>query len=93
MFYNERESLKAKLLKHTQTGGRISTTTDTWSARNYREYTTVTGHWIDNNWQHHSTTLDLVELTELIHSSEYLAEKLVEIIDSLGITGSVFTVT
>jgi hypothetical protein len=93
MFYNERESLKAKLLKHTQAGGRISTTTDTWSARNYREYTTVTGHWIDDNWQHHSTTLDLVELTEPIHSGEYLAEKLVEITDSLGITGSVFTVT
>jgi hypothetical protein len=34
-----------------------------------------------------------MELLEPIHSSEYLAEKLVEITDSLGITGAIFTIT
>jgi hypothetical protein len=58
--------LKAKLLSYVQTGGRISITTDTWSARNRHEFTAVTGHWIDESWQHHSTVLDLMELVELI---------------------------
>jgi hypothetical protein len=34
-----------------------------------------------------------MELVELIHSSEYLVEKLAEIIDSLGIIGAIFTIT
>jgi hypothetical protein len=34
-----------------------------------------------------------MELVEPIHSSEYLAEKLAEITDSLGITGAIFTIT
>ena len=33
-----------------------------------------------------------MELVESIHSSEYLAEKLAEITDSLGITGAIFTI-
>jgi hypothetical protein len=85
--------LKTKLQNHIQTGGRLSLTTDTWLARNYWEFTTVTGHWIDENWIHNSTILDLIELKEPIHSGEYLAEMLVKITDSLGITHSVFTVT
>jgi hypothetical protein len=92
-FEFEHEQLKAKLLSHVQTGGRISITTDTWSARNYHEFTAITGHWIDESWQHHSTVLDLMKLLEPIHSGEYLAEKLVEITDSLGITGAIFTIT
>jgi hypothetical protein len=92
-FQNERESLKAKLSKHVENGGRISLTIDTWSARNYHNFAAVTGHWIDDDWQHYSTTLDAMELTEPIHSGEYLAEKLVEIIDSLDITGAIFMVT
>ena len=85
--------MKAKLLSHVQTRGQISITTDTWSAHNRHEFTAVTSHWIDESWQHHSTVLDLMELVEPIHSGEYLAEKLVEITDSLGITGAIFTIT
>jgi len=93
VFNNARESLKIKLQHHIQDGSRLSITTDTWSARNYREFTTVTGHWIDKNWIHQSTVLDLMELKEPIHSGEYLAEMLAKITDSLGITQSVFTIT
>ena len=53
----------------------------------------MTGHWIDKNWIHQSTVLDVIELKEPIHSREYLCEMLVKITDSLGITHAIFTVT
>jgi hypothetical protein len=85
--------LKTKLQHYVRNGGRISLTTDTWSARNYREFTTVTGHWIDKHWIHQSTVLDIMELKEPIHSGEYLCEMLVKITDSFDITHAIFTVT
>jgi hypothetical protein len=92
-FNKAHDDLKIKLQHHLEDGGRISITTDTWSSRNYREFTTVTGHWIDKNWIHQSTTLDVMELKEPIHSREYLCEMLVKITDSLGITHAIFTTT
>jgi hypothetical protein len=40
-----------------------------------------------------SQLLDIIELTDLVHSREYLAEKLSEITDTLRITKAVFTIT
>jgi hypothetical protein len=37
--------------------------------------------------------LDIIELTDPVHSREYLAKKLSEITDSLKITKAVFTIT
>jgi hypothetical protein len=37
--------------------------------------------------------LDIIELTDPVHSREYLAEKLSEITNSLKITKAVFTIT
>jgi hypothetical protein len=82
-----------KLGKHIKGGGRLSLTTDTWSSRNYKSFTAVTGHWIDSNWVQHSQLLDIIELTDPVHSREYLAEKLSEITNSLKITKVVFTIT
>ena len=53
----------------------------------------MTGHWIDSDWVHNSKLLDVIELTDPVHSREYLAEKLSKITDSLEITPAVFTVT
>jgi hypothetical protein len=82
-----------KLAKHIETGGRICITTDGWLARNYKSFTAVIGHWINSDWVHNSKLLDVIELIDLVHSREYLAEKLSEITDSLEITPTVFTVT
>jgi hypothetical protein len=71
----------------------LSLTTDTWLSRNYKSFTAVTGYWIDSDWVQHSQLLDIIELTDLVHSREYLAEKLSEITDSLKITKAVFTIT
>jgi hypothetical protein len=37
--------------------------------------------------------LNIIELTDLVHSTEYLAKKLSEITNSLKITKAVFTIT
>ncbi|KFY93464.1 hypothetical protein V498_04415 [Pseudogymnoascus sp. VKM F-4517 (FW-2822)] len=73
--------------------GRISITTDTWTAQNYTEYAAVTGHWINEKWQHRCVLLDVIHLREPIHSGEYLAEELAAVTDSLEITGAIFTCT
>jgi hypothetical protein len=93
LFASGRELLILKLAKHIKGGGRLSLTTDTWTSRNYKSFTAVTGHWIDSDWVQNSQLLDLIELTDLVHSGEYLAEKLSEITDSLKITKAVFTIT
>jgi hypothetical protein len=53
----------------------------------------VTGHWIDKDWVHTSTVLDVLELKEPIHSREYLCKMLLKTLNCLEITHSVFTVT
>jgi hypothetical protein len=93
LFNAGQELLKLKLAKHIETSGRICITTDGWLARNYKSFTAVTGHWIDSDWVHNSKLLDVIELTDPVHSGEYLAEKLSEITNSLEITPAVFTVT
>jgi hypothetical protein len=40
-----------------------------------------------------SQLLDIIELTDLVHSREYLAKKLSKITGSLKITKVVFTIT
>jgi hypothetical protein len=44
LFISGRELLILKLAKHTKGGGRLSLTTDTWSLRNYKSFTAVTGY-------------------------------------------------
>jgi hypothetical protein len=85
--------LKTKLQNHIQDGSRISITTNTWPLRNYREFTTVTSHWIDKNWVHNSTVLDVLELVEPIHFGEYLCEMLLKTLNFLEITHAISIVT
>jgi hypothetical protein len=42
-------ALKAELQEHIIDGGRISITTDRWSAWNYKDFIAVTGHWISKD--------------------------------------------
>jgi hypothetical protein len=88
-----RGQLITELDSHIKNGGRISITTDAWSARNYTQFAAVTGHWINDKWQQRSVLLDVIHLKEPIHSGEYLAEELQTVTDGLGITRAVFTCT
>jgi hypothetical protein len=92
-FSYHRGILQIELHSHIKNGGRISITTDAWSARNYTEYAAVTGHWINEKWQQRSVLLDVIHLQEPIHSGEYLAQELIAMTDSMEITGAIFTCT
>lgn len=85
--------LQIELQAHVAKGGRLSLTTDAWSAMNGAEHTAITVHWINNEWVHRHCVLDIVHLKEPIHSGEYLAEQLQAVTDDFGITHGVFTVT
>ena len=74
-------------------GGRLSLTTNAWSARNYTKFAAITAHWINDKWQQKSTILDVIHLKEPIHSGEYLADQLIAVTDDMGITSGVFTCT
>jgi hypothetical protein len=93
LFNSGRELLMLKLSRHIESSRQISLTTDTWSARNYKSFTAVTGHWINSDWTHYLQLLDIIELVDPVHSGEYLARKLSEITDSLKITHAIFTIT
>jgi hypothetical protein len=61
-FLSARNALRTELQEHINSGGRISITTDTWSARNYKEFIAVTGHWINKDWKQRSQLLDIIHL-------------------------------
>lgn len=75
-FDTAREVFAAELQLHVSLGGRLSSTTDAWSARNYKQYAAVTVHWTDGFWQLRSSVLDVVHLAQPIHSGDYLTELL-----------------
>jgi len=80
-FDKAHEGKKIQLGEHIAGGGRIALTTDAWSARNYHDYIAVTGHYQDKNNVHISLLLDIVRLSNPIHSGVYLAEVLCEVTD------------
>lgn len=92
-FSYHRGQLRLELNSHIKRGGRISITTDAWSARNYTDYAAITAHWINDKWQQQSRVLDVIHLQEPIHGGEYLAQQLAMVTDDMGITGAVFTCT
>jgi hypothetical protein len=92
-FSHHRAALQIELHSHISNGGRISITTDAWSARNYTQHAAVTAHWINEKWQQKSRLLDIIHLKEPIHSGEYLAQELAIVTDSMDITGAIFTCT
>jgi hypothetical protein len=57
------------------------------------DYIIVTGHYTTEDGKTHSLLLDILEITELIHSRAYLCKKLLEVINRLGITCAIMLVT
>jgi hypothetical protein len=92
-FEKGRESLKIELQKHIASEGRISLTTDCWSARNYKDFIAITVHWINSKWEHKSYILEVLELQDPVHSGAYMTQLLLQVTNDFGITNSIFTVT
>ena len=85
--------LHKQLQAHTTSGGRISLTTDCWSARNYKEFSGVTVHWIDKEFNICAKVLNILYLKEPVHSRDYLAQALRIVTDNYSISNAIHTVT
>ena len=92
-FLSAQNTLKVELQEHVKVGGRISITTDAWTATNSKEFIAVTGHWINKDWKQRSQLLDIVYLKDPLHSGEYIAEQLLSVTDDFNITEYIFTIT
>jgi hypothetical protein len=68
-------------------------TTDAWSGNNKMDYIVVTGHYITPDFETHSLLLDIIVIPEPVHLGSYLCEKLLEVINRLGITCTIMLVT
>lgn len=77
-FKNGRDVLKEELAQYVKTGGRFSLNTDCWTASNYWEFAAITVHWVTPNWEQKSQVLEIVELTNPVHSGAYLAEEIIK---------------
>ena len=87
------EVVHGKLQKHINLGGRIALTTDEWAGNNKLDYIAVTAHFTTRDGVKENLLLDIIELTELVHSGEHLCAKLLEVTDWLGITCAIISVT
>jgi hypothetical protein len=87
------EEIHKKLQAHINSGGRIALTTDEWAGNNKLDYIAVTAHFTTKDGVKENLLLDIIELTEPVHSGEYLCAKLLEVTDRLGITCAIISVT
>lgn len=92
--YIEAEEIQhQKLQRHVETGGRIALTTNAWASNNKLDYIAVTAHYNLLDDIKISTLLDIIELTNPVHLGEYLATKILEVTDQLGITCAIISIT
>ena len=87
------EEIHKKLQAHINTGGRIALTTDEWAGNNKLDYVAVTAHFTTRDRVKENLLLDIIKLTDPVHSGEALCAKLLEVTDRLGITCAIISVT
>lgn len=92
-FKNGQNILKEELAQYVKIGGRFSLTTDCWTASNYKEFAAITIHWVTPDWEQKSQVLDIVELTNPVHSGAYLAKEVIKATDFFNITHSIVAIT
>jgi hypothetical protein len=57
------------------------------------DYVAVTAHFTTKDRVKENLLLDIIELTEPVHSGEHLCAKLLEVTDRLGITCAIISIT
>ncbi|CAO2044570.1 unnamed protein product [Urochloa humidicola] len=80
---------KAKL-KKSMFGHRICLTTDTWTSGQNLNYMSLTGHWVDDDWNLQKRVLNFCLVPD--HKGETLGEKIEECLLEWDI-GNIFTIT
>ena len=72
--------------------GRLSFTTDVWTARTTEAYMCVTAHWLDKRWVLRSVVMDFVELPGS-HSAIAIAERFRKCLREFGVEHKVRAIT
>ena len=67
-------------------------TTDAWTSLVIDSYITITGHFIDNDWMLRCFNMYTGELSKS-HTSEYLKETLLEVMENWNVDGKVSGIT
>ena len=70
----------------------VSITADTWSSRVYKGYMVLTAHWINSEWEHKSTVLDLVRFA-IPRTGEAAAALIFNVLEHWGLSRKVRTIT
>jgi hypothetical protein len=70
----------------------ISFTIDAWTSKNTLPFLGISFHWIDDNWNLCSSTLDFCLLPGS-HTGENLANKFLEVLDDFDISTKVFSLS
>ena len=86
-YQEEKEMLKNELSEVES----VSVTTDQWTSRAHEGYTTITAHFIDNNWQVKSPVL-LTRAKPQRHTAVNLAKELEEAFDEYSISNKITAV-
>lgn len=70
--------MESKLAEDLQMCPDIAITLDSWTSCNTESYSTVTGHYIDRNWQLKTVSLQTMKM-EGSHTGENIASHLLEV--------------
>lgn len=85
------EQAKTTLKDSLESANSVVLTSDMWTARTTEAYLTVSGHFIDQNWQMQACTLETAHVA-VQHTADNISELLTKITDDWNITSKVHAV-
>ena len=88
-FNAKRSQIKQDLEK---VNSKISFTTDIWTNLSNEAFMGVTAHYIDDNWNLRSFTLDIIPLEEK-HTGNYIALKIQDILEEFDLCSKTLAIT
>jgi hypothetical protein len=70
----------------------VSLTSDIWSGNAKEDYISVVAHYISADWELQKKVIGF-RLTEVSHSSENIAKKIVGVVEEFGLIDKIFAIT
>lgn len=85
------EEVKTALKDSIDSSTRIVLTTDMWTSRTTEAYLTVTGHFIDKDWQMQACNLETTHV-DVKHTADNISELLTKLSENWGISNKIHAV-
>lgn len=86
------KQVKTTMKDSIESASSVVLTSVMWTARTTEAYLTVSGHFIEQNWQMQACSLETVRVSVQHTSRQYIPELLTNISDDWGITSKVHAV-